>query len=296
MAIQRTGNIAPNRSRIPKKWSDYMLANYYADNVVPNISNTDYEGEINGLGDTVIIQKRFAIEAFDYVVGQGLQKQKTLADDSLSLTIDYSHYFNVPINDIDKFQAMGDWAAEVFDEGSRTLGTKIEKQVLQSIYAGITTVTATGANYTSGTELIKYLMQGMLKLNLLNVPDDGQRWVVIDPVASYMLGLGDLKAAYLTGDGVSALRSGSAVDKPVAGCKVFVSNNLLVTGAGANGTAKILMGHTDALTFAAQINKTETLRDQDDFGDLLRGQVVYGYKVVKPEAIVCIDTTYGASL
>jgi hypothetical protein len=144
--------------------------------------------------------------------------------------------------------------------------------------------------------MIKYIHQGKLKLDLNNVPDDGNRWLVIDSVAAYMLGLGDLKATNITNDSTSPLRTGSAVDKPIAGCKVYVSNNLLTTGAGANGTAKLLMGHTDALTFAAQINKTETLRDQDDFGDLLRGQVVYGYKVIKPEAIVCIDTTYGASL
>ena len=41
-----------------------------------------------------------------------------------------------------------------------------------------------------------------------------------------------------------------------------------------------------ALTFASQIDKVEPLRNQNDFGDLVRGLAVYGRKVVKPEALV----------
>ena len=33
------------------------------------------------------------------------------------------------------------------------------------------------------------------------------------------------------------------------------------------------------------VNKTEPLRNQTDFGDLVRGLAVYGRKVVKPEAM-----------
>jgi hypothetical protein len=34
------------------------------------------------------------------------------------------------------------------------------------------------------------------------------------------------------------------------------------------------------------INKTEPLRNQTDFGDIVRGLAVYGRKVVKPQALV----------
>ena len=34
------------------------------------------------------------------------------------------------------------------------------------------------------------------------------------------------------------------------------------------------------------ISKTEPLRNQNDFGDIVRGLVVYGRKVVKPDALV----------
>ena len=39
------------------------------------------------------------------------------------------------------------------------------------------------------------------------------------------------------------------------------------------------------LTFASQMTNMETLRSTSTFGDIVRGLQVYGYKVVKPEAI-----------
>ena len=42
---------------------------------------------------------------------------------------------------------------------------------------------------------------------------------------------------------------------------------------------------TSAITFASQIAKVESLPNPNDFGTLVRGLNVYGYKVVKPEAL-----------
>ena len=45
-------------------------------------------------------------------------------------------------------------------------------------------------------------------------------------------------------------------------------------------------GTKHACSFAMTISKTEPLRNQNDFGDIVRGLVVYGRKVVKPDALV----------
>ena len=62
---------------------------------------------------------------------------------------------------------------------------------------------------------------------------------------------------------------------------VYQSNN--VYNDGTDDVA--LFGHPTALTFASQMAKVDTLRNQNYFGSLVRGLQVYGYKVVKPEAI-----------
>ena len=47
----------------------------------------------------------------------------------------------------------------------------------------------------------------------------------------------------------------------------------------------MVAGTSTACSFASQISKTEPLRNQTDFGDIVRGLAVYGRKVVKPEAL-----------
>jgi hypothetical protein len=63
------------------------------------------------------------------------------------------------------------------------------------------------------------------------------------------------------------------------------------TATGASvGSAKarrvMMAGTKAAVSFAMTVNKTEPLRNQTDFGDIVRGLAVYGRKTVKPQALV----------
>ena len=132
-----------------------------------------------------------------------------------------------------------------------------------------------------------------------NVPETG-RFVVIDPYTRTLLLQGNLGQAYITGDDKSPMRNGlvGSIDR----FKVYVSNQLprgtssnwvsgdgseLATPAGATRRA-IIAGHTTAITFASQMNKTEQLRNPTDFGDLVRGMQMFGHKVVKPESLALL--------
>jgi len=113
-----------------------------------------------------------------------------------------------------------------------------------------------------------------------NVPTS-DRWVVLPIWAINLLLLSDLKDASLTGDPVSTIRNGK-VGK-IADFTVYKSNLLnVISGSKTN----IIAGHKSALTFASQLLNSETLRAESTFGTLVRGLQVYGYKVVKPEALV----------
>ena len=63
---------------------------------------------------------------------------------------------------------------------------------------------------------------------------------------------------------------------------IYRSNLLDVSG----GVTNIIAGHKSGLTFASQMLNSETLRAESTFGTLVRGLQVYGYSVIKPEAIV----------
>jgi len=112
----------------------------------------------------------------------------------------------------------------------------------------------------------------------------------------------DLAQAYFTGDASSTLRTGKVgmIDR----FTVYVSNLLprgeagkaLVPGltatadGGVVSNAKdrrlMVAGTKQAISFAMTVDKTEPLRNQTDFGDVVRGLAIYGRKVVKPEALV----------
>jgi hypothetical protein len=134
-----------------------------------------------------------------------------------------------------------------------------------------------------------------------NVPEDG-RWLVISPFDRHLLMRSNLAQAYFTGDASSTIRTGKVgmIDR----FTVYVSNLLpkgaagkaLVSGltdpatGGSVSSAKarrtMVAGTKHAVSFAMTVNKTEPLRNQTDFGDIVRGLAVYGRKTVKPEALV----------
>jgi hypothetical protein len=133
-----------------------------------------------------------------------------------------------------------------------------------------------------------------------NVPEDG-RFLLISPYDRQVLMNTTLAQAYFTGDSTSIVRTGlvGTIDR----FKVYVSNMLPrgaaakawvassidpATGAayvGAAARRMVIAGHKDAVSFANQVNKTEQVRNPNDFGDFVRGLSVYGRKVVKPEAL-----------
>ena len=134
-----------------------------------------------------------------------------------------------------------------------------------------------------------------------NVPEDG-RWLIISPFDRQLLMQSSIAQAYFTGDQSSVIRTGKIgmLDR----FSVYVSNLLprgaagkaLVSGltdtstGGAVASAKarrtMIAGTKAATSFAMTVNKTEPLRNQTDFGDIVRGLAVYGRKVVKPQALV----------
>jgi hypothetical protein len=137
-----------------------------------------------------------------------------------------------------------------------------------------------------------------------NIPET-DRFILMSPPDRLALMQGNLQQAYLTGDSTSPLRNGKigAIDR----FSLYVTNNLPFLlangtswqpGAGtssetsliaattnANRRRVIIAGHKSAITFASQMTKMETVRNPYDFGDYVRGVNVYGYRVVKPEAL-----------
>jgi len=312
---QYSANANSNGSKfIPELWSGKLQVKFYKTTVLGEITNNDWEGEIKGQGDTVNIRAIPTITIRDYQKGMNLTNEVPVST-PIQLTIDKGKYFSVVVDDVDAVQADVKLMDMFTNDASEQMKIAIDGDVLGNAYVDAaaankgTTAGAESANINLGTAnsavavtkdgasttraILDLILDMGQVLDEQNVPEDG-RWLVAPPWFMSLIKRSDLRQAYLTGDDISVLRNGKVgmIDR----FTLYVSNNLKKVADNA-GTASpttnddftgwyIMAGTRDAISFASQITDVETLRAQSTFGNIMRGLNVYGYKVVKPEALV----------
>ncbi len=298
LAVARSGANLAAGVFVPQIYSLKMQAKFYAASVVPQIANHDWEGEIAGKGDKVIIRKIPDIQIFDHVVNTDLPVQD-VSDESITLNISYAKGYNFNVTYVDQYQSDIAIIEKLTDDATMQMKVAIDKSVLQSVYADVATANTvdwsgsavrlgagtTGiplASLTTATYIQPLLFAGQA-LDQNNIPREN-RWAVINPLYANYLKQSDLKQVLTTGDDTSPLRNGYVGQ--IDGMKIYVSNNLLnAIGATSGAPCSVLVGHTSALAFASQFQKPEMLPNPRTFGTLVRGLNVYGFKTVKPEAM-----------
>lgn len=301
---------------IPTLWSGKLLAKFYQNTILSEITNTDYEGELKNQGDTVRIRLAPSISIQDYTVGQNLSYEvpTPIYQD---MQVNKGKYFGVQVNDVLAYQADMDLMNMFTEDAAKQLKISIENEVFFNSFVTEgpaaanegSTAGAISAAYNLGTDLVPVSGSDVLNtilrmstaLDEQNVPEDG-RFLVISPYDRHLLMQSNIAQAYFTGDQSSVVRTGKIgmLDR----FNVYVSNLLPKGGAGKSLVAGLsgvgsgatltdavarrtmIAGTKQAVSFAMTVDKTEPLRNQTDFGDIVRGLAVYGRKVVKPEALV----------
>jgi hypothetical protein len=243
--------------------------------------------------DTVNIRTTPEITIKTYVKGQTLSVENP-DKPKIQLVIDKGEYFACIEDDVDKVQSdvnmMDTWSKDA----SERMKIKIDQRVLTDILPDISgdnkgaTAGRISNNIDLGTtgspiaitktNVLDYIVDIGTVLDEANAPE-GERFIVIPAKMAGMIKKSDLKDASLTGDNVSILRNGrlGMIDR----FTVYMSHNLNVS----SGKFSIIAGHKMGFTFASQMTEMESIRAESTFGNIIRGLQVYGYKVVKPEAL-----------
>lgn len=318
-----TGDFATSQSYsgafIPTLWSGKLLAKFYQNTMLSEVTNTDYEGELKNQGDTVRIRLAPSISISDYTAGQSLSYEvpEPIFQD---MQVNKGKYFGVQVNDVLAYQSDMSLMNMFTEDAAKQLKIAIENEVFFQSFVTEgpaaanegATAGAISAAYNLGTDtapidqatpenVLKAILRMSTALDEQNVPEDG-RFLIISPYDRHLLMQSSIAQAYFSGDNSSTVRSGKIgmLDR----FSVYVSNLLpkgaaakaLVAGLSATSTGASLTdakarrtmvaGTKAAVSFAMTINKTEPLRNQTDFGDIVRGLAVYGRKVTKPEALV----------
>lgn len=282
---------------IPEIWSGKLIEKFYNATVLSAIANTDYEGEIKNMGDTVHIRTKPTITIRPYSVNQDLLIERP-SSNIIDLTIDNAYYFNEALDDVMEAQSDINMLSLWADDASEQLKITIDTQVLGIIDAGVAAVNkgiAAGKaslNINLGTtaapvaltplNVVDSIVDLGTVLDEQNIPETG-RWLVIPPWLAALIKKSDLRNASISGDGVSLVRNGrlGMIDR-----FTMYSSNLIPTAVeGATNAFRIFAGHPHGLTFASQITKMETIRSERSFSNLMRGLQVYGAKVLDGIAI-----------
>lgn len=318
-------NPAYSGTFIPTLWSKKLNAKFYANTMMTELANTSWEGEIKNQGDTIRIRTAPSITISDYAgPGSNLGAAEVPTPIFTDMLIDKAKFFNVQVSDVLAHQADMELMNMFTEDAAKQLKIAIENECFYNWFitegpAAANEGAAAGAisgAYNLGTDLAPVsaatpgnILDAILEMSAVldeqNIPEDG-RWLVLSPKDRNALMQSNIAQAYFTGDSSSTIRSGKIgmLDR----FTVYVSNLLprgaagtawndglgsLTPGASAGALARRLIvgGTKHACSFASQINKTESLRNQDDFGDRVRGLAVYGRKVLKPEALVTCVTT-----
>ena len=319
--VQSPFNTNPSYSGafIPTLWSGKLLAKFYQNTILSEIANTDYEGELKNQGDTIRIRLAPSISISDYTVGQNLSYEvpTPIFQD---MQVNKGKYFGVQVNDVLAYQSDMNLMNMFTEDAAKQLKIQIENEVFfnNMITEGPAaankgaTAGAISASYNLGTDVtpidqatpenvLKAILRMASALDEQNVPEDG-RWLIISPFDRQLLMQSNIAQAYFTGDPQSTIRSGkigmldrftvyvsNLLPKGEAG-KALVAGLSATSSGGAVTNAKarrtMVAGTKAAMSFALTVNKTEPLRNQTDFGDIVRGLAVYGRKTVKPEALV----------
>ena len=278
---------------IPEIWNAAIKSPYEKNLVYgqSTIASNAWMGEITGIGDTVHISAITAPTIKAYAKGTPIEVEEA-ATTSTTLSIDQGNYFAFRVHDVDKVQAAGDFQGPATQAAAIGLRDNADKYLAGILKDGALAANKLGTLQVvnddpakaggSQTTAFKTLVLLSEKLNAQSVPTAG-RYVVVGP-KTYSALLMDPRFTRVDASGTADGLRNAIVGRAV-GFDVLVSNNAPSTA----GRELAIAGVPDAFAFASQLVETEALRDQDHFGDIVRGLNVYGAAVARPEGIATAD-------
>jgi hypothetical protein len=175
----------------------------------------------------------------------------------------------------------------------------MDGNILAAISAGATLTTGMGTTSVpidigfaaSEVDPLNQMSLAAKELDEANAPEEG-RWFVAAP--EWYNELANTSSKLLSVDfnaGQGSIRNGLVASGLLRGFQMYKSNNLPtndLSGASPAGSAtapEALFGQISAVSAASAMNKVETIRDTGTFSDIVRGLMVWGRKVLRPEIV-----------
>lgn len=266
---------------IPTVWSENLYSQLDKQYIAAKNCNREFEGDITEQGAVVNIIGVGEINVFNYTKDTNMSEPQVLSDTLRSLTIDQAKAFNFQIDDIDRAQCTPKLMDEAMKVAASALANEADKYIY-SLYIHAEDIVP-NTNATEDT-IIDNIIEARTKLFKHNVTNASDIIVEVSPAVAELI----LKAKIdLATDNVDALENGCIGS--VAGCKIFVSNNIAKETNGDTTYHKCLVRTKRSIAFAEQLSEIVAYRPEKRFADAVKGLHLYGAKVVYPEEMVRLD-------
>lgn len=261
---------------IPEVWSASVETEFQASQIlIPTVSGK-YTGEVRR-GNQVNITGAVTPSIRDYAATRTIDAED-LDDKGQTLLIDQEKAWSILMDDIDKVQAAGDlgeWASAA----GRALAEDAEEFLTNKLLTQSFGLNITGSSPVTIDSFAKAktaVLACRKKLNDNKVPVSGRILAVNSAFAGWLIdGLSDVATA----GGSDELRNGQ-----IARAWGFT---ILESPHFTEVAKPIAVGyHPSSAAYVSQIQKTEAVRAQNKFADIVRGLNVYGGKVIRREAAV----------
>lgn len=276
----------------PEIWSARLLVALRTNLVYggPMVVNRDWEGDVEQAGDTVRITSVSDPTVADYVPNDTTITPEELTDAQRTLVIDESKYFAFKVDDVDARQAAGN----VLNQGMQRAAYKFRDEVdryIASLYTSAQSAnvvsevaidTSSPADWAveAAKAYDEVLVPLGVKLDEADVPTE-DRYVIVPPSFHGVLRRdARFVNAEKAADNGEALRNGIVGE--AAGFTIMKSNNVPTPESGHR---VIQAGTNQGITLAEQINKTESYRPESSFADAVKGLLLFGAKMIRPEMV-----------
>ena len=259
-------------------WSETLSSQMDKKYIAVANCNREFEGDIKNRGDRVKICGVGSINVFDYNKNSDFDLSAQQLNDTLkTLVINQAKAFNFQIDDIERAQTN----PKLMDAAVKNAASALANIADQYVFSLCSKAGFSFAESANVDNIISLLIDARTKLLKQNVNDPNDIVIEVSPEVSSLI----LKSKINISNEDTALETGCIGS--VAGCKVFVSNNIPVEG----NVHKCIVRSKRCIAFAEQLSEIDAYRPEKRFADAVKGLHLYGAEVIYPSEMVRLDLT-----
>lgn len=284
---------------IPQVWSEGIQRGLERDCVYVEDCNRQYEGSVSKAGDTVHILGvgKPTIKEITRSKANGydgnIDDAERISDNEVTLVIDQVRYFNYEVGKIERAQAIGGLMDAYTKETSEALANTIDKYIanfaldtsVTKLYTTVPKVTANDTVASGEKHVLDIMDEAILKMRERDISASTK--IVIDASPRFV---SLLRKAYIlrNTDNSEMMKNGKV--GMYGNVIIKESNNVAKSDSGA--TDNIMIRTTRAIAFAQPLTFTKAYEPEKKFTDAVKGFILFGGKIVRPDEILNINVKY----